>query len=205
MTDLVVGLGEIGRPIYQLLESRGFDVDGWDIQNPSTLKDNYDMIHICIPYSEDFHNIVSVYKPLGPVVVHSTVAPGTCKKLDCIYSPVRGVHARMLEDLKHYAKYYSGNYNAAMMVRFQKTVNVPDSTKLETTKIICDTTYYGFLIAFRKYIDRNYEVDWSFTEEIHEKLGNRPLMYNDNKPIGGHCVVPNLDLIDDEFLREFIK
>ena len=31
MTDLVVGLGEIGKPIFELLQNRGFDVEGFDL------------------------------------------------------------------------------------------------------------------------------------------------------------------------------
>ena len=35
---------------------------------------------------------------------------------------------------------------------------------------------------------------WSFADEIHKNLGNRPKMYPGI--IGGHCVIPNLDLIE---------
>ena len=37
---------------------------------------------------------------------------------------------------------------------------------------------------------------WSFADEIHENLGNRPKMYPGI--IGGHCVIPNLELIDND-------
>ena len=36
----------------------------------------------------------------------------------------------------------------------------------------------------------------SFSDEIHKFLGNRPKMYPGF--IGGHCVIPNLELINDE-------
>lgn len=48
----------------------------------------------------------------------------------------------------------------------------------------------------------NYDEMWSFADEIHKFLGNRPKMYPG--VIGGHCVIPNLDLINDETLN-FIK
>jgi len=43
---------------------------------------------------------------------------------------------------------------------------------------------------------------WSFSEEIHKFLGNRPKMYPGI--IGGHCIIPNLDLVQNKSL-DFIK
>jgi hypothetical protein len=39
---------------------------------------------------------------------------------------------------------------------------------------------------------------WSFADEIHKFLGNRPKMFPGF--IGGHCVIPNLDLIHNQTL-----
>ena len=44
----------------------------------------------------------------------------------------------------------------------------------------------------------NYDEMWSFSDEIHKFLGNRPKMYPGF--IGGHCVIPNLDLMHDQTL-----
>ena len=44
----------------------------------------------------------------------------------------------------------------------------------------------------------NYDEMWSFSDEIHKFLGNRPKMYPGY--IGGHCVIPNLDLINNKTL-----
>ena len=67
------------------------------------------------------------------------------------------------------------------------------------------TTYYGWLILFAqrtKILCDKYGVDepsiWEFTEEIHEFLGNRPLMYP-GEGIKGHCVLQNLEILDDDF------
>ena len=81
MTDLVVGLGEIGRPLQQCLELRGIPVDTFDILDltATTPKDQYDMIHICFPYSDSFVEDVRKYLKMGKVIVHSTVKAGTCK------------------------------------------------------------------------------------------------------------------------------
>jgi len=45
----------------------------------------------------------------------------------------------------------------------------------------------------------NYDEMWSFADEIHKFLGNRPKMYPGF--IGGHCVIPNLDLVHNQTLN----
>ena len=45
----------------------------------------------------------------------------------------------------------------------------------------------------------DYDEMWTFSDEIHKFLGNRPKMYPGF--IGGHCVIPNLDLIHNETLN----
>ena len=78
---------------------------------------------------------------------------------------------------------------------------------LELGKILCDTSYYGWLINFAqitKIISDREKVDydemWSFADEIHKFLGNRPKMFPGF--IGGHCVIPNLSLIDEKSLQQ---
>ena len=78
---------------------------------------------------------------------------------------------------------------------------------LELGKILWDRSYYGWLINFAqitKIISDREKVDydemWSFADEIHKFLGNRPKMFPGF--IGGHCVIPNLKLIDDESLNQ---
>ncbi len=77
---------------------------------------------------------------------------------------------------------------------------------LELAKIIVDTSYFGWLINYAQIsnmIAKKHGVDydemWSFADEIHKYLGNRPKMYPGF--IGGHCVVENLDLINNETLN----
>ena len=76
-----------------------------------------------------------------------------------------------------------------------------------SSDLVCDTSYYGWLINYAqisKMISDRYGVDydemWTFADEIHENLGNRPKMFPGF--IGGHCVIPNLELIDDKSLSQ---
>ena len=203
MADLVIGLGEIGFPILQILDENGIDVYSYDIKcESSVIPKEIEVMHICIPYTLDFEKIVREYqerfKPKY-TIIHSTVKPGTSDKLNAIYSPVRGMHGNMKEDIKYYTKYYVGSIPHDMMVdRFRKVKRKNDKADLERAKIIA-TTLYGWNIAFRKMIDNRYpDQYWDFMgNEVKERIPNYiPVMYNDRMPIGGHCVIPNLKLID---------
>jgi len=131
---LVVGLGEVGRPLFELLkESGNFEVYGFDLdankmrdagQSEDVLPYTVDVMHVCIPCvdKEDFVNSVVGYvgrfKP-KLVIVDSTVAPGTTAEIykrigsSCLvaHSPVRGVHKGvdyMKWELKRWTKYVGG-------------------------------------------------------------------------------------------------
>ena len=231
--DLVVGLGEIGSPILKLFSKTeiivGYDLDP-NLMNMKKFKqlENHStsFLHIAIPVNPKFQsNIIKVYKKFNPecIVIHSTISPGTTKKLQkkldipIIYSATRGVHKRMLKDLKRYTKFFSISQNAPRKTwaisnfrsKFHKTgVKTKKMSKpetLELAKIICDTSYLGWLVNYAqisnviaKEHNVNYDEMWEFSDEIHQILGNRPKMYPGF--IGGHCVIPNLELIHDQTL-----
>ena len=134
-----------------------------------------------------------------------------------IYSATRGVHTRMLHDLRRYAKFYAiepGTPNAnwaaqefskLMRKSGVKTKRMPSPITLELAKIVCDTSYLGWLINYAQISNMiaiqhgvDYDEMWSFSDEIHRFLGNRPKMFPGF--IGGHCVIPNLDLIHNQTL-----
>ena len=236
--DIVAGLGEIGIPILRFL-SKSRIVLGYDI-NPKLVKQNqfqkYEkysvmFLHICIPFNEKFNfNVSNLVKKFNPsiVVIHSTVSPNTTKILQrklpipVIYSATRGVHKRMLSDLKKYTKFYaieknapkrlwaSSEFSKLMKKCGVKTKQLSDSITLELAKIVCDTSYYGWLINYAQIsnmIAKKHNVDydemWSFADEIQKYLGNRPKMFPGF--IGGHCVIPNLSLINEDSLWEIDK
>jgi|TARA_B100001750_G_scaffold233205_1_gene233140 UDP-N-acetyl-D-mannosaminuronate dehydrogenase len=231
--DVVAGIGEIGKPILKLLSKSNITV-GFDL-NPNLMDqrkfERYEKIqtsflHITIPVTDKFiSNVLQLDKKFNPecIVIHSTIKPGTTeilqKKLSIpvIYSATRGIHKRMIHDLKRYTKFFSISVNAPKhkwaSSRFTKlmkecgikTQKMSSPETLELAKIICDTSYLGWLVNYAqlsKGITIQYGVDydemWSFSDEIHKFLGNRPKMYPGY--IGGHCVIPNLKLINDKTL-----
>jgi len=172
---LVVGLGEVGRPLFELLrESEHFFVYGFDTAEEKmreirqdALPSEVDIMHICIPcFTRDkFVNAVVGYverfKP-KLVIIDSTVPPGITinvyERCGCLAanSPVRGVHKNsehMEWELKRWTKYVGGaNAEAATVARkhFEKlglkTKVLKSSLETELAKLF-ETTYRAWMIA----------------------------------------------------------
>jgi|TARA_B100001765_G_scaffold135853_1_gene85782 UDP-N-acetyl-D-mannosaminuronate dehydrogenase len=230
MTDIILGMGEVGETLFDLLVDRKFDCVGIDLDNTKCKKyseneviKNPEYLHVCLPGElTGFTNIVLNWmdkiKNIQVVIIHSTVKPGTTKiiqeksSIPILFSPVRGVHRRFLNDIKKYTKFISfdgieidSKIKIDLENRFEKVDWMSTTKTAELAKILVDTTYYGWLINYAqitKMICEKENVDfdemWKFADEIHENLGNRPKMFPGI--IGGHCVIPNLDLIEYENL-----
>lgn len=232
--DVVAGLGEIGSPLLQLI-SRSTVAIGFDINEKLVDKKKFEkyekiptiFLHICIPFTKNFtSNVISLCTKFKPeaIVIHSTISPGTTKTIQSkvpipvIYSATRGVHKRMLYDLKRYTKFYTidkdtpraewaaKTYSMLLKKCGVETKQMSSPITLELAKIVVDTSYYGWLINYAQLSNMiamknkvNYDEMWSFSDEIHKYLGNRPKMFPGF--IGGHCVIPNLDLIKDDTLN----
>ena len=236
--DIVAGIGEIGKPILKLLSKHGvvvgFDsnpdlMDERKFEKYESLKTSF--LHIAIPVTGKFiNNVLKLYKKFQPecIVIHSTIKPGMTEKLQeklsipVIYSATRGVHKRMVYDLKRYTKFFVISANAprgkwattryvqSMKRCGVKTKKMSKPETLELAKIICDTSYLGWLVNYAQLsnviaIEHGVDYDemWSFSDEIQKFLGNRPKMHPGF--IGGHCVIPNLNLINNESLNIISK
>ena len=232
--DIVAGIGEIGKPILKLLSKDnivvGFDLnpglmDKRKFERCKNLKTSF--LHVTIPGTGKFiRNVLELHKKFQPecIVIHSTIKPGTTEELQrklpipVIYSATRGVHKRMIYDLKRYTKFFvisasaprskwaSSRYVKVMKDCGIKTKKMSNPETLELAKIICDTSYLGWLVNYAQLSNIvaieygvNYDEMWSFSDEIHKFLGNRPKMFPGF--IGGHCVIPNLDLIHNQTLN----
>ncbi len=144
------------------------------------------------------------------VIIHSTVKPGTTKiiqekfSIPILFSPVRGVHRRFLDDVKKYTKFISfdgteidSKIKVDLENRFEKIDWMSTTKTAELAKILVDTTYYGWLINYAQ-ITKNEFVKKKIS--ILMKCGNLQMKFmklgnRRNVPgiIGGHCVIPNLN------------
>ncbi len=207
--NIVAGLGEIGNPILKLFSKHDLVV-GYDI-NPKLMNNkkfehvsafDTSFLHICIPFGGKFvKSVTSLIKKFDPecVVIHSTVKPLTQ------YDLIRYTKFYAIENHAPRLKWASSNYSKFLKTCGIKTKKLSSPITLELGKIICDTSYYGWLINYAQLSNLiainhrvNYDEMWLFADEIHKYLGNRPKMFPG--VIGGHCVIPNLELVHDHTL-----
>jgi UDP-N-acetyl-D-mannosaminuronate dehydrogenase len=152
------------------------------------------------------------------IVIHSTVKPGTTRKIDsdAIYSPVNGRHADgLVQTVQSYPKLFAGDEDAYQGIDSFYSLRCVHVTtnrdELEYAKVLC-TTYTGLNVAYEKLLTKDCDKR-GYNREIVYTMWNR--MYNDGiaethpewkRPIythmpgkiGGHCVIPNLELVKNE-------
>jgi UDP-N-acetyl-D-mannosaminuronate dehydrogenase len=172
---LVVGLGEIGRSLFDLLkESRKFEVYGWDVDRKKMqdiqqgdLPKEVGVLHICYRcrgQGEFVNATVDYVRRFRPelTIINSTVPPGTTEKVYTLsgghmaHSPVRGMH-KTREGMKRYllflTKYIGGvDEKSAELARrhFEelelKTKILIGPVETELAKLF-ETTYRAWMIA----------------------------------------------------------
>lgn len=210
---LVIGLGEIGSPIFKILqEIHGLDeVEGFDLayhENPPVVSAY--SLQICIPWSDRFIEIVRAYQTMYRpklTVIHSTVPVGTSDRLDAVHSPVLGRHPNMVEDIKKFTKWFGGEQadEASDLFKDLGTRCVMDAKETELLKLVC-LVKYGLSISFANYVNDVFQkygfpyesvIDWDkeYNAGVAEHL-KRPLLTPSNGPIGGHCVIPGTKLLN---------
>ena len=175
---------------------------------------------------------------VGVKIIHSTVPVGTTERLNAklgsvVHSPVRGVHPKLYEGVKTFIKYIGADdaeVGEAVKNHFVDDLKLPvvlfDRSKATELAKLLDTTYYGLAIAYHKYADdicreagvKFTDVMTDFNESYnlgYKQLGKhnvvRPVLYapEDGK-IKGHCVIPNAEILreqfgDDEILKSILR
>jgi len=177
-TVLVVGLGEIGRALFEVLKEKGsFTVYGLDMdqakmqaaqQDISKIPKKIDTMHICLPCKEQnsfINNVADYAAQFKPklLIINSTVPPGTTKKTQhyctCLvaHSPMRGVHKspkHMKWELKRWTKYVGGvglEAAEATCKHFERAglkVKLLKSCTETEFAKLFETTYRASMIAF---------------------------------------------------------
>lgn len=225
MKHLILGFGDVGRGISEIITEGNHEV--FHIDKGSDLKGYFNVLHVCFPYSSEFVESVNDYiTRFQPelVIIHSTVPPGTTETIKLcptVHSPVRGRHPTMARDMKTYTKYFGGEYaeKAAEIFKEQgiKTKCFPDSKTTELGKLLCNIRW-GLNIAFAqeqkrmcdyygvKYEDVVNEFEVSRNEgleKIERENAKMPVIYPGF--IGGHCVMPNVEILMAEYPSMFLK
>ena len=219
----IIGNGEIGSSLAEVYRAKGLEPMIRDV-NFNTIHGDVDVLDICLPYGEEFVNIVNDYidEYLPKItIIHSTVPVGTTKQIKrpCVHSPVRGVHPNLKEGIEKFVKFigYNNSVDLQLAQEHYRDLQiifypVENSDATELAKLT-STTYYGLCIAWhgemKKMCDKhNIDFDVINKWTTSYNLGYygldmqhvvRPNLYPPENGIGGHCVIPNTEMLADEF------
>jgi hypothetical protein len=225
----VLGYGEVGRAISKFYKNPKVK----DLKRDDGLK-GVEILNVCIPWGDRFIEIVKKeikeIKP-GLTIIHSTVTPGTTKKLSSIFrgmvvhSPVRGIHPYLYLGVKTFVKYIGADNKKAGEMAKKHLEGLGIKTKVfypsATTELgkLLDTTYYGVVIAWhgemKKICDKfGVDFDQAVTDfnrtynEGYTKLGKknvvRPVLYSPKGKIGGHCIISNAKILKRLYGSKFL-
>lgn len=246
MKHIIIGIrGQIGTCVHTFLLNdvkRGV-ISGIDLGDRVVERDHlsecvkgdeFDMMHVCIPFSsaEGFHTDVSYYMKAYPskhVIIYSTVLPGVTERLgeNVVHSPVEGRHPKLYDGFKTFTRLVGGKDSKVVGAFYKRTglsVETFEDAKVTELGKILSTTRYGINILFAaeqkalcdKFGLKFEEVILGYQRmynEGYKKLNEDRFVQQMLTPpvgkIGGHCVVPNAKLLqqitDSEFVRMLAK
>lgn len=235
----ILGYGEVGQAIAKLYGSAKDSIDSSRISSPQVkIKDlkrddglnGVEILHVCMPWSKNFVKTVKKeLKKIKPklVIIHSTVAIGTTKKLGrmVVHSPVRGTYPKLYQAIKTFVKYIGADNKKAGEMAKKHLESLGIKTKIfypsittEAGKLL-DTSYYGLCIAWHgemKKLCNKYKIN--FEEAVtdfnktynkgYKELGKsnviRPVLRPPKERITGNCVMPNAQILKKYFKSKAI-
>lgn len=227
----ILGIGEVGSSVLALVSAK-HNAFIRDIDKDSMGDKKLDVLHVCIPYGNNFEEIViQNIKRNNPAltIIESTIIVGTTEnifktvKKPIVHSPIRGFHTTMIADIKKFVKFIGAidKKYAKSAKEYYKTLGVNAqilSTPRETEigKLL-DTTYYALCIAWHQEMERfckKYDINFEEAVTLFNKTYNQG--YKESKPnvirpvlapgfIGGHCLMPNIELLKKTFNSDFLK
>lgn len=228
MRDIVVGMGEVGSAVYALL-SKEYEAVGYDWKDEFIPDGPYRVMHICIPYTDEFLRNVEDYRlTFKPkyIFVWSSVPVGTCELMGdgVVHTPVEGKHPSLLQSIKTMVRWIGvkdGGVGRFAAKYFQdldlRTTVVPSSRYTEFLKLR-STSKYGINIAWTEYekrvadalgmpfhlvqiFDRDYN---NLYKELGLDMFQRYILEPPDGPIGGHCVRPNAEILLKQYPDELL-
>lgn len=231
VANLIVGYGEIGQAIAQLVQ----DYKYIDVSTSKSDYKDVEVMHICFPYSKSFVDDVKEYKRAYKpkhIVIYSTVPIGTTKQIPgAVHSPIEGRHPKLYDSISKMERWIGANSKAEARYFWDyfggssqdgglelSVFSVDDSDHTEALKLM-STAEYGVNLVFADYkakvakrIGMNYELTKLWNEEyncLYLEL-NMPkfqkyVLDAPNGHIGGHCVVPNAKLLNEQIPNELLE
>ena len=227
---LIVGYGEVGKPMYEISRGIYSKVEWLDIEEKQvTIKPN--VMHICFPYKDNeifIRTAVKYVEQFRPevVLIESTVSPGTTssiyqklaeKPLLC-HSPVRGnMTEGMKKGLFQYTKYIGPTTEEAGIRAKEYYETLGFKTKIckspmdtELSKIF-ETTYRGLMMSWFQEMNRICEHFSASLEDVTNFLSSTEKEGKQARPIfhpgfiGGHCIIPNAEILERLYPSKFVE
>lgn len=219
MKTLVIGAGQVGRAIMDICtgahETHMRDVEPLEL-------DGVEVLQICFPDSIHFADYVKSYVgKYNPkvTIINSSVAVGTtdlCGK-NVVYSPVRGRHPALSEEMKAFPKFVHGrsfpDVELAMEYFMACGLNVmfDRNPKAGEFNKLISNVHMGLEIAWRQEVGRmmaSFDIDPKIYEAWEKSYADgyrkleqfhlmRPQMRPD--PIGGHCIMPCTEILAEQY------
>lgn len=218
---ICIGIGEIGRPLYELLNGvyKTLPIDPIHYPANSEIQTNTSFLHVCLPgdlkgFDDLVLGYINKYKPLV-VFIHSTVVPGTTDRLKAntnttiVHTPVHGKHQnnQMKKDMLRYPKYVGSptildeetiemisthlNNMGFSDVRFLSNV-----CNTEWLKVL-STTFFGLQIFWAQEVERMCDKFNLNYDEVTDFFPIQEDVRGATYPgfCGGHCVSKNIEII----------
>lgn len=222
--SLVVGMGEIGKAVKAIFnDAQTLDLERRAIEPPINI------MHICFPYSAEFVDQVkayaNLYKP-DHIIIYSTIAIGTTAQIPgAVHSPVEGRHPKLEESIRKMRRWLGCNQEAEgryFRYLFHKrgisSIVVPDPAFTEFLKLR-STSKYGINLVWADYeksvaddlgmdfnLIKDFDKDYN---QLYQQLGmdwaQRYILDPPAGKIGGHCVVPNAHILDEQYPSELLE
>lgn len=217
MERLVIGHGEIGQAVAKV-----FEITDWvDLYENNFNKSKYDVLHVCIPFSNKYTEVVNEYiKTFEPqiTIIHSTVEIGTTRKINGlkVNSPIRGRHKELHIGLRQYCLCYGYEKKEEMILAdkcFKRHIREVTSVNgYETTEAakLLSLLQYAVNIEFARYANsvcKSNDIDYDVAVKGYTHSYNSGVRNIDNPglvktildppkgKIGGHCVLPACNIL----------
>jgi|SRR3989344_876541 len=234
----IMGFGEVGSSLTKVIQEKHniYIHDKKEVSHEEKLKEGQkiDILHICIPYTDDFlDEVTRLAKKTNPnlIIVNASVPLGTTRKIeeltkiDTVHIPIRGIHPRLAESIKTFTVYIGASSDRAgkKAVDYLKEfkLNIVKANNPEETELakLLSTTYYAWNIVFCKEVKKlcdSYNLDFEtvYTDfnktynkgytKMNKKEVVRPVLKPVPGPIGGHCLIPNAKILKSMEKRDNI-
>jgi len=227
MKAVLIGFGEVGSSLFEVFSKYHTIGINDPAREKKAPKGTYDVMLVAIPYNEQFEKVVQAYqdeyKPRC-TIIFSSVAIGTSRRLGAVHSPIEGVHPRLAYSIRNNPRWIGGSDMLAIKFFTESgftdnnlvIVGIPEWTEFLKLR---STSLYGVNIEFARYTKTVAdEIKMSFAWVHKYDKWYNTMYQNQSHPeyqryvltppvgnIGGHCVVPNAKILDEQYPSPFLK